>query len=165
MIGRPIMLSGVATIASFLFAPSAAQAACNPLSLCICAVSASGMSFGNYDPISGAHADTTGTVRVACTLTVALTGSYTVSLSAGNSGSYSARHLRNGSNTLSYNLFTTSARSIVWGDGTGGSSSVTQNFLALLFVENTLTIYGRIPGGQNVPAGTYNDTITVTVTY
>jgi spore coat protein U-like protein len=29
----------------------------------------------------------------------------------------------------------------------------------------TITIYGRIPAGQDVPAGTCSDTLTVTITW
>ncbi|WBY09758.1 spore coat protein U domain-containing protein [Sphingomonas sp. 7/4-4] len=47
----------------------------------------------------------------------------------------------------------------------GGSFRVTRNFTALLSVDQTITVYGRIRAGQNVPAGSYSDTIIVTVTY
>ena len=32
-------------------------------------------------------------------------------------------------------------------------------------LDQTLTIYGKIPQGANVPSDTYNDTITITVAY
>ena len=31
--------------------------------------------------------------------------------------------------------------------------------------ETSLTVYGRIPAGQNVPAGSYSDTVVATVTF
>jgi spore coat protein U-like protein len=62
---------------------------------------------------------------------------------------------------VSYELYRNSARTQRWGNtlnsdtvigsGTGG----TQN----------LTVYGRVPAQTTPSAGTYNDTITVTVTY
>ncbi len=32
-------------------------------------------------------------------------------------------------------------------------------------LDQTLTIYGKIPQGANVPSNTYNDTITIIVAY
>lgn len=146
-------------------APSHAEAACNPLSFCSCTVTAADVSFGNYNPLSSSNTDSTGSVRVRCTLLVAFGGSYTIALSTGSSGTYTQRTMRNGASNLGYNLFTTAARSVIWGNGTGGSSSVTRSFFALLFVDQTTTVYARIPPGQNVPGGVYSDTITATVTY
>ena len=44
----------------------------------------------------------------------------TTSLSPG-AGSYSARQMSNATSNLAYNLFTSSQRIAVWGDGSGGS--------------------------------------------
>lgn len=148
-----------------LFLSTPANAACNALAGCSCTVTTTGISFGNYDPIGSANNDATGTIRVQCLLLVALFGSYTIDLSAGNSGTYTGRQLRNGTNSLTYNLYTTATRNQVQGDGNGGSVNVTRNFLALLVVDDTTTVYGRIPGGQNVRAGPYTDTVVITVTY
>jgi spore coat protein U-like protein len=61
---------------------------------------------------------------------------------------------------LSYSLFQDSTRATVWGNdaatgvghtGTGASSA--------------LTVYGSVGSGQNVPAGTYADTVVATVTF
>jgi len=128
-------------------------------------VTATAVNFGTYNPLSSVANDSTGTVRVVCTLTVALPGSFTVDLSTGGSGSYAARKLRNGTSNLLYNLYTDTTHTQVWGNGTGGSVEVSRTFSGLLAIDRSLTIYGRIAAGQNVPAGTYNDTILVTVTY
>lgn len=165
MIARRPCLVVAALLIGWLLAPAPAEAACNPLSLCSCTVTATGVSFGTYNPVAAAANDATGSVRVRCTLLLALAGSYTIDLSAGSSGSYAGRTLRNGANSLGYNLYTTAARNQVWGNNTGGSVNVTRSFTALLVVDQTTTVYGRIPAAQNVPAGTYNDTIIVTVTY
>ncbi|KRC81574.1 spore coat U domain-containing protein [Sphingomonas sp. Root241] len=150
---------------ALMFASSPAEAACAPLSLCSCTVTASGVSFGNYNVVNASPTDSTGTVRVQCTLLVALAGSFTVDLSTGSSGTYAQRTLRNGPSVLDYNLYTDVARTQIWGNGSGGSFRITRNFTALLSVDQTMTVYGRIRAGQNVPAGSYSDTIIVTVTY
>lgn len=52
--------------------------------------------------------------------------------------------------------------STVWGNGTGGTlryTSVSSNRPI------TLTIFGRIPPGQDISTGTYSDTIVVTVDF
>ncbi|UIJ46869.1 spore coat U domain-containing protein [Sphingomonas cannabina] len=154
-----------ALLASYLLWPSEARAACNPLSLCSCTVTATGVSFGTYNPVSSSANDATGSVRVRCTLLVALAGSFTVDLSTGSSNSYAGRTLRNGTTNLGYNLYTTAARNQIWGNGTGGTVNVVRSFTALLAVDQTITVYGRIPARQNVRAGAYSDTIVVTVTY
>ena len=145
--------------------PAPAEAACSPLSLCSCTVTATGVSFGNYNVLTATPNDATGTVRVVCTLLLDLGGSFTVDLSQGSSASYTARTLRNGANSLTYNLYTDAARAQIWGNGTGGSTRVTQNFAGLLLVDRSYTVYGRIPARQNVRSGGYSDTIIVTVTY
>ena len=132
-----------------------------------CSVSATAVNFGTYDPLSGSAAQSSGTVTVDCqVLLVGLFVSWTVTLSTGSSGSYVARQLRSGVNSLSYNLYTNAARTSVWGDGTNGTGVVSANPF-LIVGSNTVnyTVYGSIPAAQDRPAGTYSDTLTVTMTY
>lgn len=125
-----------------------------------CVVSANPLAFGNYNPTSGSNTDATTTLSVTCTSGT----SYTVGLSAGtgNGATVSARKMTGGGNTLNYALYQDSARSTNWGNtpGTDTPASATAGASAA-----TLTVYGRITGGQNVPAGTYTDSVTVTVNY
>lgn len=126
-----------------------------------CSASTVGVNFGVYDSQSGVPDDSTGTVNISCSGE----GFFlfpTVSLGAGSSGTYASRRMRNGANNLQYNLYTDSARSTVWGNGSGGSSTQT---MLVLFGNGSRTIYGRIPTGQSVNAGTYSDTLVVTVEY
>lgn len=148
-----------------LYRPDPAEAACNRLSFCTCTVTATGVSYGTYDTLAPSSDDASGSVRVRCTLLVALSGSFTIDLSAGSSGSYAGRTMRSGAQILPYNLYTNAARTQVWGNGTGGSARVTQSFSGLLVVDRSVPVYGRIPSRQNVRAGAYSDTIVVTVTY
>jgi len=51
---------------------------------------------------------------------------------------------------------------VVWGDKSNGTS----NFSALLnLLPVTLPVYGRIPARQNANAGSYSDTIVVTLLF
>jgi spore coat protein U-like protein len=132
-----------------------------------CSVSATAVSFGSYDPLSPLNTDATGTVTVTCSGLLNVLVSYEVLLSRGGAGSYTPRRMASGGNTLDYNLYTNITRSTIWGDNTGGSSRVTGSMLVQLLVptSNLHTVYGRIPAQQNVAAGLYADTITVTVNY
>lgn len=138
-----------------------------------CSVNSSGVAFGVYNPLTPTPLDSTGTVAVTCTLTFPPfvdNVNYTIDLSAGSSGSMTGRHMQAFPNLLYYNLFTTTARNIVWGDDTGGTSDITGSMrLGFFFLPstrtNTHTIFGRIPAGQDIPPGSYSDTIVVTVTY
>jgi spore coat protein U-like protein len=155
----------MACAAWLLLMPAPAQAACDPRSVCSCTVTATSVSFGNYNTLSSSPMDSTGSIRVQCTLMSAIAGSYAISLSTGSSGTYTQRTLRKGSASLTYNLFTDTTHSVVWGNGTGNSANVTRSFPATFFVNQSTTVYARIPVAQNVPGGAYSDTITVTVTY
>ena len=131
-----------------------------------CNVSAIAVNFGVYNPLSGTPNDATGTVTVNCDALAGLFESWTVALSTGSSGSYASRKLHSGASVLTYNLYTNSARTTIWGDGTGGTSVVGDN-QTLVIGSNTVnyTAYGRVAAGQDKAAGTYTDVITVTLTY
>lgn len=129
-----------------------------------CTISAVGVAFGAYNPQAAGNDDGTGTVNLACPTSVTAP---IVALSAGLSGVITARTMKSGSHSLPYNLYTTTARTIIWGDGSSGTviqtlsggtiSGGTRNF--------SRSIFGRIAPHQNVQAGAYSDTITVTVTF
>lgn len=127
-----------------LAVPAVAGAACN--------VTAQGVAFGNYDPLGATALDGVGNININCDVATA----FVVSLGPGN-GTVADRRMNGGAAQLAYNLYKDSTRLIVWGEGLDGSSATGTN------VE--MPVYGRIPGAQNVPASTYLDSITVTVTF
>lgn len=140
-----------------------------------CSVSAGGVAFGVYDPLSGNDLDSSGSVTFECTSIISLLNlrkvSFEVQLGSGDSGSFAPRMMRSGAATLEYNLYTGPARNTSWGDGKGGTGTHGGSFRfpPLISIgttrEETFTIHGRIFGGQLVSAGSYSDTITVTVLY
>ena len=121
--------------------------------------SASGLSFGPYNVFNTSPTTGSGTLTVDSCSTGKPT--YTAALSTGISGTYSLRTMTNGTNTLQYNLYTTSGHTNVWGDGTGSTRTVGGNGTS----SSTQTIYGNIPAGQDVSAGTYSDSITLTISF
>jgi spore coat protein U-like protein len=66
---------------------------------------------------------------------------------------------------LQYNLYTTPSLNVVWGDGTAGTSTIRLKNVKRQKPPVVTKIYGRIPARQDVRAGAYRDTLTVTITW
>lgn len=138
-----------------------------------CSVFSSTLNFGSYDVLSPTPTDSTTNVLIIClrdpppnTETVA----YTLSLSVG-AGSYAARTMNRGAATIEYNLYTSPAMTVatVWGNGTGGSTTV-GGTMAPLTASAPIrlashTIYGRLPARQDIPVGTYTGNVVLTINY
>ena len=125
-----------------------------------CTVGASSLAFpsATSTAIAAGNVDAIGNILVNCT-----TGSgYTVALNAGGGtgATMASRKMSAGALLLSYTVYTTAARTSVWGDGTGGSSTVSGTGSG---INQTISAYGRIFSGQSVAAANYADTVNVTV--
>lgn len=133
-----------------------------------CSVSAVNLAFGNYNPLRGTHADTTGNIAVTCSGKPGARVAYGIALNAGGSGTFAQRRMRFGSSsTLNYNIYTGAARSLVWGDGSAGTLTISDSFsLHSARTTRNYPVYGRIAGGQNkVRVGVYTDSIVVTLDF
>ena len=120
--------------------------------------SANGVDFGVYDVFSSAPNHTgIGSFSIKCSGG----SSATVKLSNGQSNTFAPRVLRSGANRLTYNLYVSAARNLVWGDGTGGTSLVAIKKNGAV----NLDIFGSIPAGQDAAVGLYTDTIIMTVEF
>ena len=127
-----------------------------------CTVGTSALTFpgATSAAIAAGNVDAIGNILVNCT-----TGSgYTVALNAGGGtgATMASRKMSAGALLLSYTVYTTAARTSVWGDGTGGSSTVSGTGSG---INQTISAYGRIFSGQSVAAANYADTVNVTVSY
>jgi len=139
-----------------------------------CSVSVSPAIFGSYDNTlnESAVATISGTCSKGDPADPDMTGA-TLTLSTGSSNGFNPRQMTKGSDRLDYNLYTSAARTIVWGDGTAGTGTVAAltiqpngRFLNHNSSRNfAIPAYGRIPGNQDAVPGTYSDTITVTMSY
>lgn len=141
-----------------------------------CTVTASPLAFGAYASPGGSAVNSSASVLVTCTpeyLLLVCRTHYSLSLSTGAHADASQRQMAAGSGRLAYGLFSDSARQVPWGDGgTSGatvSGSISTNLLGLgilcLQGSRAHTIQGRIAASQNVPAGSYSDSVVLTVTY
>ena len=138
--------------AALVIAVSRAEAACT--------ITTTAVSFGSYNVFSGSADDGTGQITYRCTSPRPPV--VTIQLDKGASPSFSPRQMRKGAETLNYNLYLDSTRSTIWGDGTGG----TQVYSRANPPRNqniNLSVFGRIPAGQDVSAGTYSATVTATI--
>lgn len=132
----------------------------------VCAVSAVSLAFGAYNEFQIGHTDGTGHVAVTCHGAPGELVAFTLTLNAGG-GSFLQRRMQtaNGS-LLNYNLYTTAARVVVWGDGSSGSASVSDAFsLRAGAVTRSYPVYGRVFSLQKVPVGLYSDSIVVTLNH
>ena len=133
-----------------------------------CLVSAADLAFGNYlgDPDSPVNVDSSSDISIRCSKNAA----FTLALNAGTtSGATLAQRLLagTGTETLQYNLFTTAARDIVFGDGSSGSVTKGGTGTGMANVLTT-TVFGRLPDNafnQAAATGAYSDTVTVSITY
>lgn len=150
---RSILAVVIATCA-VLLAPDSARASCS--------LGGVAVAFGAYDSLTLQSVDTIGSLVFQCNQKA---HNVMITLSPGSAASYAARRMLNGSQPLFYNLYRDVGRTIIWGDGSGGTQAY--------FIKNpqpnnqdiTVPIFGRIPASQNVGVGSYSDTITVTLNY
>ncbi|MDX2232890.1 MAG: spore coat U domain-containing protein [Hyphomonadaceae bacterium] len=162
------MRFGIATCAAFAWCVMASAASAATATdtfqvtatvVASCSVDAANLSFGSYDPVSATPLDGSTSISVHCTNGAG----YVLGLDegVGASATVSARQMSNGGQTLTYALYQDSGRTTVWGETSGVNTVAGTGSGAV----QTVTIYGRAPAQQAATAGSYTDTVTVTVTY
>ncbi len=154
-----------ATAAIFLPGAASAQTSTSQLKVTLSVqsecklTSTSDLAFGTTGVIQAAIS-ATGTIGVQCTNTTP----YNIGLNAGSGtgATVAARKMTSGSgSTILYDIYRDSARTLVWGDTVASNTLAGTGTGAV----QTLTVYGRVPIQNTPAAGTYSDTVTVTVTY
>jgi spore coat protein U-like protein len=138
----------------------------------VCTISTGALAFGAYDPIvtnSSTPLDGSGTVTVTCTKGAATT----LGLGLGANAAGSVRKMKDGgTNLLTYELYqppsTTPAAACsfasptVWGNSGAGlftpAAAPDKN-------ARTYNICGQVASGQDLPFGSYTDTVVATVNF
>ena len=164
---RRFVLASAILIAAGSAAPAMAGTATSNLTVSSnvphsCTISTDPLNFDDYDPITGPNATGTGTVTVVCSSGT----SATITLGQGSNPQAAStdaiplRRLKLGTNYLSYALYQNNTYSEIWGNTAGTGASHTGTGSA-----SDVTVYGVIPGTQNVPPGSYSDTVVATVSF
>jgi spore coat protein U-like protein len=122
-------------------------------------LTASALAFGTYDPLASAPLDSSSQLQYKCPGNQPLR----ISIDAGQSGTFSARELRSGSERLLYQVYLDAQRQIVWGDGTGGSSVGPLVTSAGTSGSTIAWLFARIFARQDAAVGAYADTLHVTL--
>lgn len=120
-----------------------------------CALVGGSIDFGSYVSNQDEHRDAVGRIDYQnCR------GNILFELDGGGSGSVTARKMTSDDGELAYQLYRNSSRSSVWGVGERAR---------VLRLGGTRTgrveVFGRIPGGQPAPPGSYGDTVRVTLLF
>jgi spore coat protein U-like protein len=129
-----------------------------------CTIStAGGVNFGTYNVLNATPLDSTGSLSFNCS-NVNSGDTITIDLDKGSAASFTPRTLVGGGTALAYNLYLDAPRTTIWGDGSGG----TAHYGPVTPADGTnvtVPVYGQIPSNQNVTAGSYGDTIGVTINF
>lgn len=126
-----------------------------------CRLTVSSLAFGSYDPLAeNSTAALDGTASLVVTCTREARGK--ILMDTGQSNTTAPIHyMLSGGQRLAYELFRDSARTQAWGAGENAFEIVGAGVQA----PQSFTVYGRIPGGQDVAPGTYSDVVTATVDF
>lgn len=129
-----------------------------------CSISTTPIVFGVYNVFTIAPIDSTGSVVYRCNGNP----NVLITISSGQNGTFSPRAMTKtsggGTDKMAYNLYLDAARTTVWGDYSSGTSAFVDNS-PQNNREQEATIYGRIPAQQDVSAGSYADTVTITLNF
>lgn len=135
-----------------------------------CTVTTTDLAFGNYDPNAATAQDSSaGKISTICTKgstpIIALgQGSNPTGIST---DAAPERQMSDGATTpsmLAYNLYTDSTYGTVWGNTpTTGVTQASASADGTTAVDTT--VYGRIAANQYVPAGSYSDSVVVTISF
>jgi spore coat protein U-like protein len=122
-----------------------------------CTVTATDLDFGTINGFLTSNNDSTSTLQVTCVNGTA----YKVGLDNGLHYASGSRRMQGTGGQIAYSLYRNSTRTQTWGStlgvdtvsGTGSGSA------------QSISVYGRVPPQTTPPAGAYQDTVTVSVTY
>ena len=149
------LLQMLLAVTLFIIASVAEAGACNDPP----AVSSTGFTIANYDPMTGTTTSTSTTLTGSCTKSGGNVDSYTVGAGQGLNYSGGSTRARSGTNFINYSVTKDAACNSVW--------NATNTFLFSFTSSGNQspTYYGCVPAGQYVAALTYTDTVTMTTTH
>lgn len=136
-----------------------------------CSVSSTGIS-ATYNPTDATALDVQSTATITCSRSAAsdnrnLNWSLGINDGSNASGTQNRARVTGTANYLSYELYRDSARTQLWGNTSGTDRFTSASALVLTSTNTnystTVTYYMRVPAAQYVAAGTYADTVTLSL--
>ena len=128
-----------------------------------CSITGNSMPFGAYDPFAGTAVSQSATISVTCVTGMTpppIRMDQGLHPAAASTGAVPLRRLAAGAGYLTYNLYSDAGTTVPWENTTGVTSPVPTGSA------QTMTVYGKIDAGQTTAiAGTYTDSVIVTVTF
>jgi spore coat protein U-like protein len=124
-----------------------------------CSTSGGTLPFGAYSPLTGAAVDVTGSLTLQCTRGAP---SVTIALDNGANSTHAVgttRAMSGGGSYLSYEIYTSAAETTVW------NATNTLSYASTTMAATSIPVYGHIPGGQDVKAASYSDSVLATVNF
>jgi spore coat protein U-like protein len=128
-----------------------------------CTITTTAVAFGAYDPVvtnATVARDAAGSVIIACTKGAVPTVG--LGLGANSTGPGVRRMLGASGDFLGYDLYQPAGYTTVW--GTAGVNLFAPG-ASTGRAARTFAVNGRIPAGQDVGTGAYNDTVVATVNF
>jgi spore coat protein U-like protein len=104
-----------------------------------------------------------GTIQANCSSgsSATITLGQGANAASGSTDGSPSRRLSNGiGDFLNYNLYQDSTANLIWGNTSGTGVVINDTGIGV-----TKAVYAKIPLGQNVPAGSYLDTVVATITF
>jgi spore coat protein U-like protein len=135
----------------------------------ITAAAATNVDFGTIPSTTTTNTDATGSVTAQCTALTPYTISLNAGINAATANDVTTRRMINTNaavttnNFVPYQLYQDTARSQIWGN-TAGSQAASGTGTGLV---QAYPVYGRVANASlaNAAAGSYQDTVTATITY
>lgn len=155
------------TLATALPVQRADALLCVAIIGCTCNVTASDVEFGDINPLAGPQ-EAIGAISVDCTGVADVAPSVSTRIDAGQWGTFATRKMRNASgDLLNYNLYTTDQETVIWGDGTAGTSTVSMNggLLSLGHWSTSRDVHGLVAPTPTTKPGNYSDTVVVRIVW
>lgn len=161
-----LLAIAAAVLVTAVWTPVSAQTATATLAVSAsvangCTIATTPLAFGAYDPIvTNLTAPLAGTGGVVITCTKNAVTHIGLGLGANASGS--VRRMILGTEFLTYELYLEAAHTTIW--GTVGAAMLAPP-AAPSKAARTFSVYGLVPGAQDVAAGTYTDSVIATVNF
>jgi spore coat protein U-like protein len=128
-----------------------------------CSVTAGTLAFGAYNTVTGTAVTGSTTLSLSCTKgsTATITLGQGSQPATGSTDIIPLRQMANGTSRLAYFLYQDTTRLVAWGN----TALTGEAYLSATASPTNVNVYGTISASQDVPAGSYSDSVLATVSF